>query len=199
VRCIGSERVFASARAPKSVWVLAALATSCAPLASFRPASGLSDGRSLEAGVGVAAVSPRTYVTESWAAADQIWLTGEPKRWLSLSAIGVFDDTTASAGGASRFYLVRVPWYALGAEVEAGYGWLGASLPIAYRIFDWAWFYTAPRVGNWGSDLIVGVLGGLDLHVSGGLILRTEAQASWQELEFYNRRNHVGLALAVQW
>jgi hypothetical protein len=179
--------------------VLAVALIGCAPLASFRPASGLVDQNRFEAGMGAAAASPRTYVAENWSVADQVWVTGEPARWLSLSAIGVFDGTTASAGGATRFYLARVPWYALGAEVEAGYGWAGASLPIAYRLFDWVWIYTEPRIRNWGKEPIVAVLGGLDFHVLDGLILRTEAQASWQDYKFFNRRNHLGLAVAHQW
>src|SRR5688572_986628 len=63
----------------------------CGPLATFRPASGLMEGRTMELGLGAAAVSPRPYVNEPWAHAGQMWLTGQAKSWLHLSGIAAFD------------------------------------------------------------------------------------------------------------
>jgi hypothetical protein len=182
-------------------FVLAALALAvggCAPLASFRPASGLTDGHGLEVGLGAAMVTPRPYVLEKSAGAGQAWVSGEPKRWLGLSAITAFDDKAAGFGGAVRFYFVRERWFALGADTEAGYAWVNESLPLAFRPIEPVWIYAAPRLGNWGIEPIAGVLGGLDVHVYQGFIVRAEAQASWQNFMYYNRRNHYGAALAYQ-
>jgi hypothetical protein len=51
------------------------LGPSCAPLATFRPASALTTSRNTELGLGAVAVSPRPYVDEQWLHSGQMWLT----------------------------------------------------------------------------------------------------------------------------
>lgn len=178
--------------------VLTLVISGCAPLASFRPASGLAPDKRFEAGMGVAVVEPRKYVDESAASADQLWLTGEPAHWLSLTAITAFDDSALGVGGAARFYVVRAHRFAAAAEAEAGYGWLGASIPLGVRPLEPVWIYAAPRVGNWGVDPLFGVLGGVDVDLQDGLHVRGELQTHWQNLQYYNQRTVYGLALAYQ-
>ncbi len=186
-------------RCPASTLLLAGLGlAACAPLASFRPASGLAPDRSFEAGMGFAVVEPRKYVDESAASADQVWLTGEPSRWLSLTAITAFDTSALGVGGAARIYALRRHRFAVGVEAEGGYGWVGASLPLAARPLEPIWIYAAPRVGNWGVDPLFGVLGGVDVNVQGGLHMRAEMQTNWQNLKYYNKRTIYGFALAYQ-
>jgi hypothetical protein len=171
----------------------------CGPLASFRPASGLMDGRTMELGLGAAAVSPRPYVAEPWAHAGQMWLTAEAKSWLHLSGIAAFDPQAMGVGGGARALLLRAYRVRGGVDAEAGYGWGAMSLPFALRLFEENWFYASPRVSSYGIEPIVGVPIGLNLHVQRGAFLRIEYQSSWARLQAFNQRHHLGAALAVQW
>lgn len=155
-------------------------------------------GRRFEVGAGAAMVTPRPYVDEPARGVGQLWVSGEPTRWLSLSAITVFDTNAAALGGAARVNVVRTADFVGGVEGEVGYAWLGASLPLAVRLFDQTWLYAAPRIGNWGIDPVFGLIGGVSARVSGGFILRVETQTSWQDFKYYNRRQHLGLAAAYQ-
>lgn len=156
------------------------------------------EGRSLEVGVGAAMVTSRPYVSEPARGAGQVWVSGEPTRWLSLSGVTVFDTGAAGVGGAVRINYLRTPDFVAGVEGEGGFAWIGGSLPFAYRLFDQTWIYGAPRIANWGIDPIFGVTGGLSARIYGGFILRAETQISWQNFKAYNRREHFGLAAAYQ-
>lgn len=180
------------------VLVLVGALAGCAPLASFRPASGLMPGRSLEVGAGAAMITPRPYVSEPARGAGQVWVSGEPTSWLSLSGITVFDTDAAGAGGAVRINYLRTPGFVAGVEGEAGFAWVGASLPLSARLFDQTWLYGGPRIANWGVDPVGGATAGLSTRITGGFILRAEAQVSWQGFKYYNFRKHFGLAAAYQ-
>lgn len=156
------------------------------------------EGRSLEVGAGAAIVTKRPYVEEPARGAAQLWVSGEPTRWLSLSGITVFDTGAAGAGGAVRINYLRRRNIVAGVEAEAGFAWLGASLPVAYRLFDQTWLYGGPRIANWGIDPVIGFTGGLSARIKGGFILRAESQVSWQNFKYYNFRQHYGLAVAYQ-
>jgi hypothetical protein len=171
----------------------------CGPLATFRPASGLMEGRTMELGLGAAAVSPRPYVNEPWAHAGQMWLTGQAKSWLHLSGIAAFDPRAMGLGGSARALVLRADRVRGGVDLEAGYGWGAASLPFALRLFDQHWFYASPRISNYGIEPLVGVPIGLNVHLQGGGFLRIEYQSSWARLQAFNQRHHLGAALAVQW
>ena len=171
----------------------------CGPLATFRPASGLMEGRTMELGLGAAAVSPRPYVNEAWAHAGQMWLTGQAKSWLHLSGIAAFDPQAMGLGGSARALVLRADRVRGGVDLEAGYGWGGASLPFALRLFDQHWFYASPRISNYGIEPLLGVPIGLNVHLQGGGFLRIEYQSSWARLQAFNQRHHLGAALAVQW
>ena len=178
--------------------VLLTVLSGCAPIASFRPASGLMDDRSLEVGVGAAVVTKRPYVDEPMRGAGQLWVTGEPTRWLSLSGITVFDTGAAGVGGAARVNYLRKQNFVAGVEGEAGFAWVGASLPLSLRLFDQTWLYGGPRIANWGIDPVIGATGGVSTRITGGFILRAETQLSWQDFKYYNFREHFGLAAAYQ-
>lgn len=170
----------------------------CGPLSSFRPASGLMPDRSMEAGLGVTEVTARPYVTESSASAGQAWLSGNVSPRVALTLITAFDDDAAALGGAARFTPLRLDRLALGVEQEVGYAWLGLSMPLALRVVDETWIYTAPRFSTWGVDLSFGIPVGASVRVVDGLMLRAEWQRSWQDFKYYNRRDHYGLAIAHQ-
>ena len=192
-----SARAASSLAAP----VVAALLVleACGPLAMFRPASAFIDGRNMELGLGAAAVSPRPYVNEPWAYAGQMWITGEAKPWLHWSGIAAFDPQAVGIGGGARAMFLRTYRVRGGADIDAGFGWVGASLPFALRLFAHHWVYTSPRISTFGIEPIVGIPIGLNLHVQGGGIVRIEYQSSWAKFEAFNQRHHLGAALAVQW
>jgi hypothetical protein len=87
----------------------------------------------------------------------------------------------------------------VGIEGEGGYGWAGASIPFAVRLFEETWLYGAPRVSNFGIYPAVGTPVGVSWHVDKGAFLRFEYQASWTELLAYQLRHHLGAGFAVQW
>jgi hypothetical protein len=182
-------------------WQAIALFTalgSCSPIANLRPASGLMPGKKLELGAGAAAVSPRPFVTEDWESAAQLWVTGNTSALITLSAIGAFDSDALAAGGALRINLVHEQRVAFGVEGELGYAWAAMSLPVALRLFDESWLYSAPRLGTWSTDAIFSVPLGLSLRVYDGFSLRGEAQLSWQDFQYYNRRAHFAGAAVYQ-
>jgi len=194
-----TARVRAVSVVTGAVAVMPLLLEACAPLAMFRPASGFLEGRTMELGLGAAAVSPRPYVNEPWAHVGQMWVTGQAKSWLHLSGIAAFDPQAMGLGGGARALLLRADRVRGGIDLEAGYGWAAASLPFALRLFDQHWFYASPRVSNYGIEPIVGFPIGLNLHLQPSAFLRIEYQSSWARLQAFNQRHHLGAALAVQW
>jgi hypothetical protein len=178
--------------------LLVLLIAGCAPVAGFRPASGAMPGRTLELGAGAAAVSPRPYVDETWQGAGQLWLTLDRSELLALSGIAAFDDDAVALGGAARLGLVRHDRFAGGVEGELGFAWAALSLPLAVRAFEQNWIYSAPRLGTWSTDALIGLPLGASVHVYDGLILRAEAQVSWQDFKYYNRRTTLGAGAAYQ-
>ncbi len=181
-----------------TVALVAALA-GCAPLASFRPASGLMEGRSVEGGVGAVAVSPRPFVQEDWHGMGHAWVTGRATDWLVVSGILAFDDDELAGGGAARLDLVDLDRFAGGVEVELGWAWGAFVLPMAVRLFDETWLYASPRIGTLGDEITPGIPVGFSVRLYEGLIVRLEGQASWAAFEAFERRFHLGLAVANQW
>ncbi len=171
----------------------------CAPLAGLRPASAPMPGRTFEAGGGAAFIGPRPYVIEEWRGTGQLWFTGRAGSWLTLSVVGAFDTEAVAAGFAARADLVRMDRLAGGVEVELGWLWAGVSLPFAVRLFDQTWLYTAPRVGNFGDELLPSIPLGASVRIYDGFALRLEGQLSWADFSAFNRRIHLGLAGAYQW
>jgi hypothetical protein len=179
-------------------WLMLLFVAACSPIANLRPASGLMPGKRLEAGAGVAALGPRPYVSEDWALAGQLWLTGNASPRVALSALGAFDSDAFAAGGAIRLNVVQTPWLAGGVEGELGLAWAGLSVPFALRLFDESFLYTAPRLGTWSSGVIASVPLGLSVRIAGGLSLRAEGGVSWQDFAYYNRRTQLAAGAAYQ-
>jgi hypothetical protein len=173
-------------------------ALGCSPIASLRPASGLMPEKKLEVGAGAAVLGPRPYVAEDWESAGQVWVSGNTSSLVSLSAIGAFDGDALAVGGAVRVNAARESRVAFGVEGELGYAWAAVSLPAALRLFDETWLYTAPRLGTWSDDPIFSVPLGLSLRIYEGFFLRGEAQVSWQDFQYFNRRAHFAGAAAYQ-
>ena len=182
--------------------LLAALLSSwlfgCGPVSSFRPASGIMPENTLEFGMGATALSPRPYVTEDWQAVGMLWVSSEATRWSDLSAIMAFDADALALGGAYRVYYVDHDRFAGAVEGELGVAWAAFSLPLALRLVDQTHVYASPRIGTWGLEPIFGIPVGVSVRVYRGLMIRGEWQRSWQNLMYYNRRDHWGIAGAYQ-
>ena len=178
--------------------LLALGAAACAPLASFRPASGLVEGRTREIGGAGMVVGPRPYVEEPARAVGQLWFSTRATQKLTLTGIGAFDLSAVALGGAARLDFARFDRFAAGGEVEAGWLWGALDLPIAARLFDQTWVYTAPRFGNRGLDWAVDLPVGLSVRIYEGLMARFEYRLSWAELSYFERHQIFGAAAAVQ-
>jgi hypothetical protein len=171
----------------------------CAPLAVLRPASGVLPDRSSEVGLGLVQLGPRPYVDERAQVIGQLWATHEPSQNLALTVLTAFDDSAVAGGLAVRWTPLRTSRLALGPEIEFGHAWGAASLGFAIRTVGENWLYTAPRIGNVGFDWTLGVPIGASIDLTHGFVLRGEAQLSWGELKYYNRRVHLAGGLAYQW
>ena len=168
----------------------------CTPLATLRSPGMNAD---FEIGAGAVGVSPRPYVEEAWQATGQMWFTAQVNSWFELSTVGAFDKNAGAVGVAARAYYFRNRFFAGAAEVEAGYAWASFSLPMGVQPIQGVWIYTAPRIGMLGLHATPFVPLGLDIHLFAGFSLRAEAQVSWADFEYYNRRFHVAGALAFAW
>lgn len=170
----------------------------CAPAASFRPPIGMMEDRSLEIGAGGVAVAPRPYVQESWHGSGQAWVSGPVLDWLQLSGVLAVDADAVLGGAAAQARYVDADRLAAAVEVELGWAWGAIALPAAVRLFDETWIYVSPRIGNYGDEITPGIPLGVSVRVWDGWMLRAEGQVSWADFRYYNRRIHLGLALAYQ-
>lgn len=171
----------------------------CAPLAVLRPASGIPAPRNAELGAALVRFSARPYVEESAAYTGQVWFSFEPSRHFTLSALTAFDENAAAAGFAARWNALRTGRVAVGPEAEFGYAWGAGSLGLALRTVGENWIYLAPRIGNLGFDWAPALPAGVSVDLTHGIALRAEAQLSWADFKYYNRRLHLAAGLAYQW
>jgi hypothetical protein len=178
--------------------VIVAWFCGCAPVSSFRPASGIMPGKTLEFGMGGTALSPRPYVEEDWQYVGAVWVSSEATATSDLSAIMALDDDALAIGGAYRLYYVDHDRFAGAAEAELGFAWGAFSLPVSFRLLDQTHVYVSPRIGTWGLEPIFGVPAGLSVRIYEGVVIRGEWQVSWQNFMYYNRRDHWGFAGAYQ-
>lgn len=185
---------------PFAVAVAVALAAGgCAPLASFRPASGLMAERTFEIGAGGVLQTPRPYVDERAAAAGQVWASMRAARRVTVSGVTAFDAEGFAAGAALRFDLLRGDRVAVGLEPEAGFAWGALAVPFAIRVFDETWLYASPRVGTIGVDGALHLPAGLSARIYDGLMVRAEYAVLWTgELSYYQQRQLFGLGIAYQ-
>jgi hypothetical protein len=182
-----------------AVSVAALAGSACAPPMSMRPIGGLPPTRNAEVGAALAGVGPRPYAIESWQAVGQAWASTRLSRRVDVSAITAFDDSGFALGGALRYAFVDGSRVWFGAEAEAGYLWVAAVLPASLRIAGEFRVYTAPRLGNWGSEWTPGIPLGLSIPLYDGFVLRAEGQVSWADFQYYNRRLLAAGAIVYQW
>jgi hypothetical protein len=176
----------------------------CAPLAGLRPASGIMPGRSVELGMGAAALSPRPYVQEDWRSAGQVWVSADTSPYWTLSGIAAMDrgaelKKSLAIGGAARINTLRTDRLAGGVEGELGCAWIALSFPLALRALDETWIYSGPRLASFGSDVGFWLPLGVSARLYEGFMLRAEVQTSWADFKYYNRRTHLGAGVAYQW
>ncbi|HKO94661.1 MAG TPA: hypothetical protein VJU61_26080, partial [Polyangiaceae bacterium] len=88
---------------------------------------------------------------------------------------------------------------AVSPELELGLFWAGASVPVTLQLWRGTGIYTSPRISNWGAEVTPFIPVGLTSELFGGLVLRAEAELSWANFQYYNRRLHWGFAVAHQW
>jgi len=138
-------------------------------------------------------------VSEAAHTEGQFWLTGRATSWLSLTGVGAFDGRSGLGGIAALARYVTTDRFVAGIGAEGGYAWLGGSLSGAVRLFDDTWIYAAPRVSNWGIFAAPAVPFGVSARIYDGFHLRAEAQFSWQDAKYYNRRIHFAGAAVYQW
>lgn len=148
-------------------------------------------------GVAFSRVGRRAYVSEAARPMAQgWWSTRWGETWLSSVLFG-FDQSAVLGGWALRKDLVQSRLSA-SAEAELGVLWGALSVPVSLR-FDRVEPYCAPRIGTWGPDLTGFLPCGLSLGPWQGFSLRGEAELSWADFAYYNRRLHLGIAVAQQW
>lgn len=144
-------------------------------------------------------LSARPYVDESAAYTGQVWFSMDAGRHFTLSGVTAFDRAAAAAGFAARWNALRASRLAMGPELELGYAWGAGSLGVAVRTLGNSWIYAAPRLGNIGFDWAFGIPAGVSVDLTHGFVLRAEAQLSWADFVYYNRRLHLASGLAYQW
>jgi hypothetical protein len=184
-----------------------ALACGCAPMAELRPGNGMMVDRTFEAGAGAVNVSPRPYVTEDSSTTGLAWFSGNPSRFVTLTAISSFDRMAdnegnrklhITGGGAVRLNVFRYDRFAAGTEAQLGWGWGALVLPMAVRLFDQTWVYASPRLGTINRYLSYGTPLGISVRVWDGFMIRAETQTSWENFKYYNRRQHYAAGIAYQ-
>lgn len=175
------------------------LLSACAPLAEMRPAGGAIESNKYELGTAGIRLGPRPYVEEDATRSGMLWLSADASRRFTFTGITVFDRAAAGFGLAARFHAVRADRFALSTELAAGYAFGAVALPVAVRLFDQTWLYANPRLGNIGRDLAPGVPLGISVRIWEGFFVRSEAQLSWADFKYYNRRLHLAFGVAAQW
>lgn len=174
-------------------------AVACAPLSSFRPASGIMDGRTGEVGIGGTMVSPRPYVDERTDGAGQLWLSKRAAKDLTLTGIGAVEQRAFALGGAMRADIFRARHFVVAPEVQLGAVFAAVDGGVALRVWDELWLYTAPRFGNRGSTWALEVPGGVSARLYEDFFLRAEYRVSWRdELSYFQQRRMFGLAVVRQ-
>jgi hypothetical protein len=157
------------------------------------------EDRTFEVGAAAVTVRPRQYVIEGAHNQAQMWFTGRAASWLSLSGVGAFDGRSPLGGVGALARYVTTDRFVAGVGVEGGYAWLAGSLSGSVRLFDNTWVYAAPRISNWGIFVAPAVPVGLSARIFKGFNLRAEAQLSWQDMKYYNRRVHLAGAAVYEW
>jgi hypothetical protein len=142
-------------------------------------------------------VGPRPFVDEPARASGQLWGAFRLGPHFTITGVSAFDASAIAVGGALRWNAVRASRFAMGVEGEGGFAWVGAGLPLAFRLFDQTWLYTSPRMAFRLVDAVLTVPVGLSVRIFDGFMLRAEYGASWVDLQRAQRRNFGGLALAV--
>lgn len=177
-----------------AAWML----VGCAPAANMRPLTPMIPNDSTELGVAYTAVGPRPVGQDEWAHGGQVWGTYQPATYFDVSLIGAFADGV-TAGLAVRWRALEFDRFATGLSAEIGAGWAALNLPLAVRVNDSIWLYSAPQYGTWGVDLTTVRLPlGVDVKVADELRIRGEAQVNYPDFDPYKRRVHLGMGLAFR-
>jgi len=174
------------------------LPAGCVPGAFLRPPLPTAPGRRTEIGAAGVVVSPPPFTIDPWYGSGQVWVRHRTKPRLAVSAVGGFDLEAGYLGAGLTVDYVQLPRFVGAIDLEGGWGWINASLPIAVRLYEGGWIYAAPRFGNWGPDPAVFLTGGVDFEVKGGWHLRAESEVFWQSFRAYERRHSISLGLVYQ-
>lgn len=177
----------------------ALLAVACAPVSSFRPASGMMDGYSGEVGIAGSLVGPRPFVEEDTQAQGQLWMSKRVNKDLTLTGIGAVETSAFAVGGSAQIDVLRTRRFVIAPDVQAGLVFAAFDAGAALRMWGETWLYTAPRFGNRGTKWAIDVPAGISAHLYEGFMLRAEYRLTWAgELSYYEQRPVFGVALARQ-
>ena len=159
----------------------------------------MAPGRSHELGIAISSIEPRPYVQEPAQRLGQAWwMQRLNERWLFTTLVA-FDTSAVLGGTALRWDAFPGGRLAVSPELELGLFWAAASVPMTLRLWQGTGIYTSPRLGNWGAEVTPFIPVGVTSELFLGLVLRAEAQLSWANFQYYNRRVHWGFAVAHQW
>lgn len=170
----------------------------CAPAANMRPMTPMLPDHQGEFGVAWTRVGPRPVGEDEPTWGGQSWVTAQPLTWLDISVVGAFAEGQYTAGLAVRWRAVQYDFFAAGLGAELGSGWAAVDLPLAVRVIDGLWAYSAPQYGTWGSVSTIRVPLGLDVELTDELRVRGEAQINYPDFDPYQRRVHLGMGMAFR-
>lgn len=164
----------------------------------MRPLNPMLPDHQAELGLAHTLVGPRPVGQDDWVHGAQAWSTWQPTGAFDLSFVGVFADGF-TGGLALRWRALEGQHFAAGVGAEIGVGWLALNLPVAARLQERVWLYSAPQLGSWGIDLeSVRLPLGVDVKVADEVHVRGEAQLNYPDFDPYKRRVHMGLGLAFR-
>ncbi len=131
----------------------------CAPATTVRPNVPLQANSNMAVGAGASANrilrAPTSsssgfldFCTTGTCPAGHIWTYWQLSESFGLSAIAFAGQGTLLGAGLSlRYLLVDDGPLRISADLEGGFLWIGAALPISYRLSDDVAVYTNPSVG----------------------------------------------------
>ena len=98
-----------------------------------------------------------------------------------VGLIGNLGTTVLSGGGYVRRSIVRDDGVSIGLQLDGGWLWVGASLPLAYRLTDSFWLTTMPGMRGGAGLLVADLPVGMGWQLNDAFRIDAEvgAHASW--------------------
>lgn len=180
----------------------------CAPAAVLPPPVPFAAGQSMQAGASASA-GALWPAREDHACAQALGCAGASAAfWVGgargkaeLGVVGFAGNTSLFGGGVyGRYWYLETPDWRLGGELQAGWLWASAGVPMARRLGPNLWGWAAPSAGlRYLSLLRLPV--GLSWSPREQLLLGAELSAGWDPWRVYQRPDAVMLqcSIAASW